>query len=45
MSKRFNNDNVTVGSNDAIRGKPSLDIDRVFNVKETKKHEGKRRNN
>ncbi|WP_268921759.1 hypothetical protein [Metabacillus schmidteae] len=41
MSKKMNKEKVTLISNDAIRGKPSFDIDRVFNVKETKKSDRK----
>ncbi len=42
MPNKFNKENVTIGSNNAIRGKPSFDIDRVFNVKETKQSEEKK---
>ncbi len=36
MSKKMKSEEITFRSNEAIRGKPWLDIDRVFNVKEAK---------
>jgi len=41
MPKKIDKKKVTLISNDAVRGKPWLDIDRVFNVKETKQSEEK----
>lgn len=41
MPKKIIKEKVTLTSNDAIRGKPWLDIDRVLNVKESKQSEEK----